>query len=82
MCLKGNHIILSDILSSAPPSDLVTTRSHTPIMLPGEAGNTSSPPELDIKYDGLLLRESLFYMKFDGPSELINTVENCSVEVI
>lgn len=58
------------------------THSHTPITLPGEAGNTSSPPELDIKYECLLLHESLFYMKFDGPSELINTIETYLVQVI
>lgn len=55
------------------------THSHTPIMLPGEAGNTS--PELDIKYECLLLHESLFYMKFDGPPEIINTIENYLVQV-
>lgn len=82
MYLKGNHIILSDILSSAPRSDLITIHSHTPIMLPREVGNTSSPAELDIKYECLLLHESLFYMKFDGPSELTNTTENDLVQGI
>lgn len=48
---------------------------HQSCFLNGEAGNTSSPPELDIKYECLLLHESLFYMKFDGLSELTNTKE-------
>lgn len=81
MYLKGNHIILSDILSAALPSDLVTTHSHSPIMLSREAGNTSFP-ELDRKYESLYLHKSLFYIKFDGPSELINTIEDYLVQVI
>lgn len=82
MYLKGNHIILSDILSSAPPSDLIIIQSHTPIMLPREAGNTSSAPELDIKYGCLLLCGSLFYMKFDGRFGLANTAKYYLVRVI